>query len=307
MNFTYEGLSLWYGTPDAAAPRDGAVVPRRGVSLVVGVQPENPSNTVLVRYRLDGGPPRTVPGRELRTDYQRRAQYFVVDFPALPSGELVEYAPIASCAGRQVPAPHLAESYPSHFRLASADSAGAAAPNAPALGDAHLTSRGKDAELRFPPRLDFVAKVAVQFDEFQFAGDTPEGMRVTFFVREGSVTGESFRASVVRGSSDHMIVRTDGMGVVRIRATFATEDEAILTVESGGYVDFGPDGYRRALAHDLPDRCPLVLSPLIYTRHPKYRWLNRVQCVGVGETHLAVGRADYDVYSAVPRDIPATR
>jgi hypothetical protein len=47
----------------------------------------------------------------------------------------------------------------------------------------------------------------------------------------------------------------------------------------------------------LPDRSPLVINPLISTRHPKYAWLSRVQCVGVGETHLAVGEASYHVYS----------
>jgi hypothetical protein len=103
-----------------------------------------------------------------------------------------------------------------------------------------------------------------------------------------------------------MIVRRDGMGMVRIRAAFTIGD-AVLDVEAGGYVDFGPDGYRLALAQNLPDRSPLVVSPLIATRHPKYRWLNRVQCVGVGETRLHAGKASYNVYSAMPRDVPPTR
>jgi Protein of unknown function (DUF3237) len=298
VNLSHEGLSLWYGTADAPAPEEDGVLPRRGASLVVGVQPANPTNSVSVRFRLDGGAVRTVPGRELRTDYQKRAQYFVVSFPAFPTGSVVEYSPQLSCAGRQVPAPHLAERFPSRFRLA--------AHQAPMAQRAKAREPGP-AGLRFPARLDFVASVAVQFDEFQFVGDTPAGMRVNFIVREGTVLGDGFRAHVTHGSSDHMIIRPDGMGVVRIRAAFATEDAAILDVESGGYVDFGPDGYRRALAQDLPDRSPLVLSPLIYTRHPKYRWLNRVQCVAAGETHLDVGQASYHVYSAVPRDIPATR
>jgi hypothetical protein len=298
VNFSYEGLTLWYRTPDAPAPEEDAVLPRRGASLVVGVQPANPLNSVLVRYRVDGGPVRTVPGRELRTDFQKRAQYFIVSFPAFPTGSVVEYGATASCGGRQVPAPNSTERLPSRFRLAARE-----APMQRSAAIAAADSQG----LRFPARLDFVASVAVQFDEFQFVGDTPGGVRVNFFVREGTVQGDGFRAHVTQGSCDHMIIRPDGMGVVRIRAAFATEDAATLDVESGGYVDFGADGYQRALARDLPDRSPLIMSPLIYTRHPKYRWLNRVQCVAAGETHLDAGQASYDVYSAVPRDIPPTR
>ena len=83
-------------------------------------------------------------------------------------------------------------------------------------------------------------------------------------------------------------------------------DGALLDVESGGYVDFGPDGYRRAVAHDLPDRSPLVVSPLLATRHAKYKWLSRIQCVGVGQTHLDAGQASYYVYAASPRNVSAT-
>ncbi len=128
-------------------------------------------------------------------------------------------------------------------------------------------------------------------------------MRVDFIVKDGTVVGDAIRGKVTDGSSDHLIVRPDGMGVIRIRAAFALEDGGVLDVESGGYVDFGTDGYQRARAHNLPDCSPLVVSPLISTRHPKYRWLSRVQCIGVGQTHLDVGQASYHVYAVKPRKL----
>jgi hypothetical protein len=286
MKLTNEGLTLWYGTPDAPAPFDGEVVQRSGASLVVGVHPAKPTNAVCVRYRVDGGGVQTVPGRELRTDFDRQAQYFSVTFPAFPTGDLVEYSPVLSCAGRQVPPPHTADRFPSKFRLASRD-----ARTTPPV-------RATQPQLqRFGANLDFVATVAVQFEPLQFIGDTAGGMRVNFVVREGTVEGTGVRAKVIEASTDSMIIRRDGMGVVRIRAAFATEDGAVLDVESGGYVDFGADGYRRAVARDLPDRSPIVVSPLISTRHPKYKWLSRIQCVGAGQTHLDAGQASYDIYA----------
>lgn len=299
MHLSNEGLSLWYRTPDAPAPDDDSVVPRRGASLVVGVSPASPANAVQVRYRVDGGLVQSVPGRELRTDYQRQAQYFAVTFPTFHLGSTVEYSPLLSCAGRQVPAPHVADRFPSRFRIADHR-----APLAPPLSSAGASMPGR---LRYPAKVDFVASVAVTFEGIQYVTDTPAGMRVNFFVTEGVVTGDGLSASVTPHSSDQLTVRRDGMGVIRIRAVFATDDGAALDVDAGGYVDFGPNGYRQALDRDLPDRSPIVINPLISTRHPRYRWLNRIQCVGVGETRLHSGKAYYDVYSAVPRDIPPTR
>ena len=190
MNLTHEGLSLWYGTPDAPAPID-EVAPRSGPSLVVGVRPANPTNAVLVRYRVDGGPVQAVPGRELRTDYDRDAQYFAVRFPAFPTGDAIEYSPMLTCGGRQVPPPHAANRFPSKFRLAAREAgppvrrAGASTP---------------PQQQRFAAGLGFVATVAVQFSETQFVGETAAGMRVNFFVGEGTVQGRGFKGNVTPGS-----------------------------------------------------------------------------------------------------------
>lgn len=294
MHFSNDGLSLWYGTPDAPAPFDQEVVPRDGASVVVAVSPPNPTNAVQVRYRVDGGPIRTVPGRELRLDQQRAVQYFAATFPPFPSGDVVAFSPVLSCAGRQAPAPHLADRFPTSFRLASK-------PQPAAVTTPRRASTIQPK--RFDPGLTFVSTVCVRFHPPQFIGETPAGVRVNFLVREGSVEGPGVCARVTEGSSDQMIIRRDGMGVVRIRAAFATEDGAMLDVESGGYVDFGADGYRCAVAQRLPDRSPLVVSPLIATRHPKYAWLSRVQCVGHGHTHLDVDEAYYRVYAAVPKGV----
>jgi hypothetical protein len=295
VKLTHDGLSLWFSTPDAPTPRYDELVPRSGASIVIGVHPWNPTNAVFVRYRIDGGTVQTVPGREVRVDLDRQAQYFAATFPTFYTGDLVEYSPALSCGGRQVPPPHIADRFPAKFRLAPRQARAAQPVRTP-----------RSPQHRFTAGLNFVATVAVEFDTPQFIGETAEGMRVNFLARGGTVDGDGFSGKVIEGSSDHLIVRRDGMGVVRIRAAFAADDGAILDVEAGGYVNFGPDGYRRAVAHHLPDRAPLVVSPLISTRHPKYRWLARIQCIGVGQTHLDAGQATYDVYAVSPRGVTAT-
>jgi hypothetical protein len=117
MNLSHDGLTLWYGTPDTPAPASEEVIARRGVSIVVGAHPYNPLNSVRICYRVDDGLTHTLPGREIRVDYARNAQYFAVIFPTLITGEGVEYGVTLQCGGRQVPAPQLATRLRSRFRL----------------------------------------------------------------------------------------------------------------------------------------------------------------------------------------------
>jgi hypothetical protein len=291
LQFTNDGLSLWYGTPDAPAPGDGGVVRRAGASLVVGARPANPTNSVLVQYRVDGGRVQSIPGREVRTDFARDVQYFAAAFPPFITGEVVEFSVTLSCAGRQVPAAQLADRFPSKFRLAPKE-----ASAKPAVQRAAAAAPVKQ---RFQTKLEFVGDVTIYYGTPLYVGDTPTGMRINFLAREGTVKGNGFDGKVLESSVDSMIVRPDGMGVVRIRAVLSLDDGAVLDVESGGYVDFGPDGYRRAKNHDLPPHVPLTLSPLITTNHPKYQWLSRVQCIGTGHTHLDGGWASYRVYACI--------
>jgi hypothetical protein len=290
---TNDGLSLWYGTPDARAPEYDSIAPRKGASVVVGVHPANPTNVVKVRYRVDRGLPQTVPGREVRTDHERKVQYFAATFPEFVTGDLVEYVPVLSCGGRQVPSPQEAGRFPSRFRLEPK----AARPVPQALPTRHADAA---REQRFGVNMDYIAHVAVQFRGSEFVTDTPAGVRVNFFVTSGTVEGPGISGRVAEGSADNLIVRSDGMGVIRIRAAFEISDGAKLDVEAGGYVDFGPDGYRAARAGKLPDRAPIVVTPLINTqdRRPRYRQLSRIQCIGVGYTHLDAGQACYDIYTA---------
>jgi Protein of unknown function (DUF3237) len=292
VNFSNDGLSLWYGTPDAPAPGDDGIVPRGGgTSLIVGVHPASPSNSIVVRYRVDGGAVRTVPGRELRTDYDRRAQYFAIAFPPIPTGEVVEFSVVLGCAGRQAPPPHVASRFPSRFRL-GAEQRPAARATRPA--------RAAASQPRFDANLRFVLAVTLNFESPQFIGETAAGVRVNFFVRDGTAVGDGVAGRVLDGTSDHLVVRRDGIGVIHILGAIAMDDGGVLDIASSGYVDLGADGYRLALARNLPDRLPLVINPLLSTRHPRYRWLSRVQCVGVGQTHLNAAQASYSIYAATP-------
>jgi hypothetical protein len=291
VQLSHDGLSLWYGTPDAPAPLD-EVVRRDNAVVAVGVHPANPTNAVHVRYRVDGGFVHTAPGREIRTDHDRQTQYFIAKFPWLPVGHAVEYSPMLICAGRQVPAATREERFPSKFLLAD--------PEPTAIEPAVSSQSGA----RWPqPELDFVAAITLHLNPPQFIGETPEGVRVNFYVKHGTVIGPNVSGTVFPSSSDHMMIRPDGVGVIHVRAVVCVDDGALLEITETGYVDFGEDGYRHALAKSLPTQSSFVVTTRVLTAHPKYRWLNRVHCVSQGRTHLEDLVVSHDVFAVKARTL----
>jgi hypothetical protein len=75
MQTEHDGISIWYGTPDAPAPGE-TVQAGVEVTIMVGVRPIDASNAVEVRYRINQGPTESVAARWLRNDPFGKAQYF---------------------------------------------------------------------------------------------------------------------------------------------------------------------------------------------------------------------------------------
>src|SRR6266487_6222661 len=117
MRFEHEGMSLWYGTPDAPAPRE-TVPAGTGITITVGVQPMNVGNKVEVLYRINQGSTEQVAAQWLRNDTYKKSQYFRASLPAFRTGDTVEYTALCRRAGRQVvPAAEETEHFASSFRV----------------------------------------------------------------------------------------------------------------------------------------------------------------------------------------------
>src|SRR5687767_6804979 len=106
MRLQREGMSLWYGTPDATAPGE-AVQTDTEVAITVGVQPVDTGNSVELLYRINRESTKTIAAKWLWNDTSGDKQYFRANFPAsaFRAGDTVEYVPICRSAGRQVPSP----------------------------------------------------------------------------------------------------------------------------------------------------------------------------------------------------------
>jgi hypothetical protein len=87
------------------------------------------------------------------------------------------------------------------------------------------------------------------------------------------------------------------VGVLDVRATLELEDGALIYTTYGGVAEFGADGYAKFLDGNPPASVQLRIAPRYYTGHRDYLWLNRLQCVGVGEADLKQLRVSYDIYA----------
>jgi hypothetical protein len=143
------------------------------------------------------------------------------------------------------------------------------------------------------PQVTFVASVALRFDTPRSIGETPDGVRLDFQVH-GTVKGPALKGKFPSCAA-YLLIDPDGVGTINVRAPLLLDDGARAELEATGRYDFGQDGYRRAIANDLPNSA-LGWCPRFLTGHPRYAWLNRALFLGVGELRPRETRVDYDLF-----------
>jgi hypothetical protein len=145
--------------------------------------------------------------------------------------------------------------------------------------------------------LEYVCSYWATLAPPEVVGPVPEGIRVNFYVTAGEVSGPNMRGKLRTGGGDWLLLRSDGVGVLDVRATMELDNGALIYTTYGGTVDLGPDGYKLFLEGILPPAPELRIAPRYHTSHPEYLWLNRLQCVGVGKLDVAQLKVSYDVFA----------
>ncbi len=116
-------------------------------------------------------------------------------------------------------------------------------------------------------------------------GVGPAGARSVGEIRAVTVSGERIRASLAGPAAD-WLVRTGAIGVIDVRMTLRTDDDALIFVQYGGRLD---------LSNPAKGMFAYV-APVFETGDPRYSWLNRVQAVGKGQLFVEAGggRLNYE-------------
>lgn len=149
------------------------------------------------------------------------------------------------------------------------------------------------------PLLDWICRITLPVIRRETAGPSPQGLRSAGYLGEGDVAGAALSGVVLPGGADWSVIRTDGVMEVDVKFMIRTFDEAMIQVSYDGLVDFGEDGYRRALEGRPPALTPRPRTALrMLASDPGYLWVNRAQFIGDGTIIYAGGAASvlYEVH-----------
>jgi hypothetical protein len=141
-----------------------------------------------------------------------------------------------------------------------------------------------------------VCDFSIDFEDVQYI-PTGTGMRVNYIIKSGTVTGERFNGEFVPGGGDWIVLGTDQIARLDVRATIRADDGELVSITNTGRVDFRNDAARER--YFAGERVPWSdiyarSSPLFETGSEKYSWLNSV--VTVALNGLANDHVDYEIY-----------
>jgi hypothetical protein len=146
-------------------------------------------------------------------------------------------------------------------------------------------------------RLEYICSYWAAVTTPEVIGPLTDCTRMQVYVTSGEVIGPRMRGRLRPVGGHWFTLRSDGIAVLDVRTTFEMEDGALIYTNYSGIADLGDEGYTQFMAGTPPARVPLRITPQYRTGHPEYRWLNRLQCIGVGEVDMEQLRATYDVYA----------
>jgi Protein of unknown function (DUF3237) len=287
--YAEKGLSLSWDAPHLVASDWQG----QGSRIVVAARPAHPSNVVTAIYTVDGRAACIARGYRLQFSPRLDGEeWFAVDLPRQADGALVAYVPILSCSGR--------EADPRRGGFAPTPVAQPpqlpAAPAATAGDSAARVAPSHPARFAFEPEFLFRVTAPVDCDADP-VGETPDGLRMKFLLRSGGyVRGPALTGEILPLGGDWMRIRPDGVGIAQISALIRPVGGGVVLTEYSGVVDFGPNGYRLLAAGGGPKRAPLRFAPRYLTSEPRLSWLNRLQCLSVGEVDLERYLVEYDLY-----------
>ena len=143
--------------------------------------------------------------------------------------------------------------------------------------------------------VDHLLDMAVDLEPAQ-AIPTSVGARMTFIARGGTVQGPRIKGELLPGGGDWLMVGTDAIGRIDVRATIRTDDGALIHYTAGGVIDIPADGLERLAAGErLPVGETYVrTTPKFETADERYAWLNGLVVVGINE--LSPDHIDYRMY-----------
>ena len=155
------------------------------------------------------------------------------------------------------------------------------------------------AQTPIPFDLEFLFSYELEFSvPPEVIGPVSTGLRVNFSFLGGTFKGPRLRGKVLTTGGDQLLLRRDGVALLDMKGTFQTDEGALIGAAFPAIMDLGPDGYQTLLGGELaPDGTPFRSVPRYETAAEDLAWINRLQCVGIGQVFPSIGIARCDIYA----------
>jgi hypothetical protein len=260
-------------------------------TLTVGAVPPHPSNCVEIHVRQARSSTTSIRAamRPVTDSVTGPTQCFSASLPKMDSGQSVDYRVVLSRAGQRL------ATLPADGSWLSVAAPAVMASPAVDPPPVDFSVANQPGGPRWNYELAFFAALTVDL-RAEILGATPEGYRINFFVKEGTVRGPAIEAVVLPEGGDWMCIRPDGIGLVDICITYETTDGALILERAGGIFDLGVDGYAKVATGQFTGSPPFYATPSWQTAHPDWQWLNRRQGFGVGRVVLEELQVRCDIY-----------
>lgn len=130
-------------------------------------------------------------------------------------------------------------------------------------------------------------------------GEVNEGFALVLTERGSTVTGPRINGRFTPESQDYVTIGRNGISTHKVRSVLITEDGAQISFIYEGRGDFGENGYADFLSGKPAEPFRIRSSPYLQTAHPDYLWVNRLQCINIGEVYASKGYGTFDVYAVI--------
>lgn len=133
----------------------------------------------------------------------------------------------------------------------------------------------------------------------QEVGPGPIGTRRIFDVTGGTFEGPKLRGKILPSGGDWLLTGPDGVGRLDVRATFETDDGALVYMQYFGVIVVAGAGAEKAARGEATEYGDVyfMTQPRFETGDPRYAWLSSV--VAVGEGRFGPNWVEYRVFQAV--------
>jgi len=142
-------------------------------------------------------------------------------------------------------------------------------------------------------QLEYLMTYRAELKPPQDIGNTAFGNRAIYDVTGGTFEGPELKGKLLPSGGDWILLDEKGVGRLDVRASFETDDGALIYVQYFGIVELDPNNLEPTEDSKFGDSY-FMTQPRFETSDSRYDWLNRI--VAVGEGRPLPNAVEYKVY-----------